>query len=178
MHAATRWALPGRLSKPSGVCPSPVQVPKIYGWNDFLITVSPSARWPLAPSSHLSPSPAAPARATRQGAPFPPHCPSRLSEAQPWFLQVPSPPSSPVGPSDLPNCSSAQLNPNSGVAQVLHQALLWLMHLPTTPLHSGAASHRRRFPCTSWPRSSSKAARFSSWSALNLVPLQLQKGNG
>lgn len=62
MRAETRRALPGSLSKPSGACPSPVQVLEIYGWSDFLITVLPSAQWPLAPPSHLSPSPDAPAR--------------------------------------------------------------------------------------------------------------------
>lgn len=58
-----------QISKPSGACPSPFQVPEIYGWSDFLITVSPSACWPLAPSCHLSLSPTAPARS---GALFPP----------------------------------------------------------------------------------------------------------
>lgn len=72
MQAEPRGALPGRLSKPSGACPSPVQVPEIYGWSDFLITVLPSACWPLA--SPLSPVtqpccscpllPAPPARST------------------------------------------------------------------------------------------------------------------
>lgn len=69
MHAEPYWALPSGLSKPSGACPSPFQVHEIYGWSDFLITVSPSACWPLAPLCHLSPSPTAPARST---APFPP----------------------------------------------------------------------------------------------------------
>lgn len=142
MHAETHWASPGRLSKPSGACLSPAQVPEIYGWSDFLIMVLPSACWPLAPSSHLSPSPAAPARATQRGAPFPPHCPSRLSEVQSLFLWIPSPSSFRVGPSDLLNYSSAQLNPNSGVPQLLHQTLLRLIHLPTNPLHSAAASHQ------------------------------------
>lgn len=61
MDTQTCWALPGRLSKPPGACLSPVQVPEIYGWSDFLITVLPSACWPLANPSHLSRSPAAPA---------------------------------------------------------------------------------------------------------------------
>lgn len=137
MHAQTCWAPPGRLSKPSGACLSPVQVPEIYGWSDFLITVLPSACWPLANPSHLSLSPATPACTTRRGAPFPPHCPCRSSEVQPLFLQVSSPSSSRVGQFDLLNYSSAWLNPNSGV---LHQTLLQPMYLPTNPLRSAAAS--------------------------------------
>lgn len=149
MRAETRQALPGSLSKPSGACPSPVQVLKIYGWNDFLITVLPSARWPLAPPSHLSPSPDAPACSClrrRRGAPFPPHCPDRSSEVQPLFLRVPSPSSSWVGYSDLLNYSSAWHNPHPSVTQVLHPTLLRPMHLPTDPFTPLLPPIRGDFP--------------------------------
>lgn len=153
MYAETRWALPGRLSKPSGACPSPVQVPEIYGWSDFLITVSPSACWPLALPSHLSPSPACscpllPAPPGKEH-PFLPIAPAARLRCSPFSLRVPSSSSSRVGQSDLLKYSLARLNPNWGVAQVLHQTLLRPTHLPTKPLHSAAASHRQRFPCTS-----------------------------
>lgn len=130
-------ALGSQADFPSHLGLARLQVPEIYGWGVFLIAVSPSACWPLAPPSHLSLSPAAPARATGRRAPFPPHCPGHWCEVQPLFLPVPSPSPSWEGRSDLLNCWSAGLNPHADVTQVLHRRIFPPTHfallLPPIP---------------------------------------------